>query len=106
MNCDLEIGLFVHNYENNNESQKHLDENRTHFNKQCQRLYEILMTGEVLTVENAVINHKIMSLPRRIKDLRKNGVMISEEWNRNAKPKVKEWFVTQKDKLDNTQKFI
>lgn len=103
----MQFNIFdTHQTENNPASQQHLDENRTHFNKQCQKVYNMLMDKEILTVRNALINDNIHSLPRRILDLKKQGVMISDDWDRDVKPPIKYWYMTQKDILDNTRKFI
>lgn len=80
----LAIDFTVHRLENNAGSQMHLDANRAKFNAKCREVYRRLMAGERLTVL-ACANDGIASLPRRILDLRKQGVAISDEWQGNCK---------------------
>ena len=58
-------------------------------NKQIQkeRVLNRLKTNGTLTVREAVIEMNIMSLPKRIEDLRKDGYPIETEWvyGKNAK---------------------
>lgn len=102
----MQTDLFeTHANENNPASQQHLDENRTHFNKQCGKIYGLLMDGEVLSVKEAIVKHNVHSLPRRILDLKKKKVSISEKWEKNLKPPIKYWFMSMEDKLNNREKF-
>lgn len=72
------MGL-VHRYENNDESQEHLDSRRAHFNQKCLAVLKMLQAGERLTVLGCA-NRGIASLPRRILDLKERGVPINDEW--------------------------
>lgn len=56
--------------ENNIESQRHFDENKDKFSKQCKIVYEALLRGERLTTAKALIEYGIGDLRRRIKDLK------------------------------------
>jgi len=80
----------VHEAENNRESLTNLNENRHKFNKQCLKVFNLLMGGNRLTVRDAIVEHGINSLPRRLLDLKQAGVLISDEWNRDHKI----WFMT------------
>lgn len=88
--------LKTHLQENNSESQKHLEQNEAKFSQQCLKVLEILNQGTRLTVLNAP-GYGILSLPRRIKDLRdRNGITnIKDAWvkDSNGKNLWKEWFI-------------
>lgn len=90
--------IEIHQLENNPESQKHLHENHKKFSQQCLRVLELLRQGKRLTTINAP-SYGILSLPRRIKDLRDwHGVHIDDQWllDGNGKQTVKEWFINFK----------
>lgn len=93
--------LFSH-IENNVASQQHFEENKVHFSKQCEYLYNLLMRGESITVHSGVLDHGINSVPRRILDLRNAGIKISDTFLSNEdRPKFKSWFMSQEDKAHN-----
>lgn len=105
-----ESKLEIHELENNAESERHLKENAKKFSQQCLKVLELLYQGKKLTTMNAP-SYGILSLPRRIKDLRDyNKVhIIEEEWIRDANGKkiVKQWFInfrTQKAKKEDVVK--
>lgn len=79
-----QLDFTVHKRENSPESQRHLDANRSHFNRKCQQVFDLLMAGGHLTVLGAA-NAGIASLPRRIADLRNQGVRISDFWENGCK---------------------
>lgn len=79
-----QLDFTPHRQENNAESQRHLDANRWHFNKKCAEVYRRLMACERLTVLDCA-NQGIASLPRRIKDLKEQGVCVSDVWENGAK---------------------
>jgi hypothetical protein len=88
----MQLDIFIHSVENNSESQAHLNENRAHFTDQCKKVLALLESGVRLTTVSAVDYH-ILSLPRRILDLKQNGVKIEEEWLTGlGKRKIKVWF--------------
>lgn len=90
--------MKLHTEENNEESEKHLEENKTKFSQQCLRVLELLRQGKRLTTMNAP-GYGILSLPRRVKDLKdKNGVVISDRWLQDEKGRntIKEWFIDEK----------
>lgn len=87
----------THQRENNAESEQHLQENQKKFSKQCLKVLELLYQGKRLTTYSAP-GYGILSLPRRILDLKENGVQIDERWLTDAAGKrtVKEWFINFK----------
>ena len=95
---------MIHEKENNPESQSRLDKNKKHFSKQCLKVLELLLQGKRLTTINAP-SYGILSLPRRLKDLRENGIFVNERWITppNSSVEIKEWFIqerTQKEKKE------
>lgn len=86
---------FLHSKENNRESQLHLEDNCYHFDGQCLKVYELLKNGFRLSVIEAMnFTPRIMSLPRRIKDLRDRGIIIHDEWVIvNGKKTYKEYYL-------------
>jgi len=72
--------LQIHYKENNPESESHLHENRKAFSAQCELILSLLKSGIKLTVKDAMLNYNISSLPRRILDIRNNGVKIKSTW--------------------------
>jgi hypothetical protein len=87
----LAIDFEVHSRENNPESESHLNENRQKFSDQCKKVLSLLQDGVRLTTINAP-SYGILSLPRRIKDLKDyNGIEVKERWLTN--PKIKEWYL-------------
>lgn len=87
----------IHDSENNPESETHLKENNKKFSKQCLKVMELLHRGIRLTTINAV-SYGILSLPRRILDLKENGIKIDEQWllDDNGKRTIKEWYILQR----------
>jgi hypothetical protein len=69
----------VHARENTASNQEFLNENRPRLQSQCERVLAMLQAGQRLTVREAMIEHNINSLPRRIKDLRESGYRIYGE---------------------------
>ena len=98
----------THQRENNAESEQHLQENQKKFSKQCLKVLELLYQGKRLTTYSAP-GYGILSLPRRILDLKENGVEIAERWltDENGKRTVKEWYMNFKtpSKKEITEKF-
>jgi len=71
MNTQLQIDFSTLSHQENNiESQRHFDENKDKFSKQCKIVYEALLRGERLTTAKALIEYGIGDLRRRIKDLK------------------------------------
>lgn len=102
----MQLDVFeTHQHENNSSSQSHLNENKKHFNKQCEKVYDILMSGTELSVLSAITEERIHSLPRRLLDLKNQGVSISERWNDQISPKTKVWFMNGNDMKKNSEKF-
>lgn len=95
--------MKIHSKENNPESQQHLNDNKVKFTKGCLKVLELLRQGKILTTMNAP-GYGILSLPRRIKDLRDlNGIKISERWqtDENGRHLIKEWFLEPKTESEN-----
>lgn len=89
--------MKLHSKENNDESQQHLEENKEKFSAQCLKVLELLRQGKRLTTMNAP-SYGILSLPRRIKDLRDhNAIHIDEKWKEDddGNKICKEWFINQ-----------
>jgi hypothetical protein len=81
--------MRVHQSENNSESQLNLFENMAHFSEQCLTVLKLLKQGKRLTVRDALIEYDIHSLPRRILDLKENGIPVKDSW----KGKIKEYYL-------------
>lgn len=88
--------MEIHIHENNKDSLATIEQNEEKFGKQCLAIYKLLKGGIVLTVRDALLNHGISSLPRRILDLtEKNGIKdIKSEWvlDEKGKRSHKKWF--------------
>jgi hypothetical protein len=74
-----QLQFTTHHRENNSRSESHLKAHKAHFSEQCTKLYNILKTGTKLTVLEAMTDHGIGSLPRRVKDLKDGGIKIDFE---------------------------
>lgn len=104
MNHQLDI-FQTHAFENTPSMQKHLDENRGHFGKQCRKVFDILMSGERLTVRSAMLKHNISSAPRRFLDLKNNGVLFTDDFIREENGKAfKIWYMTR-EQIEYNKKF-
>jgi hypothetical protein len=79
MQFEIDWTNTVHKKENNPVSQQVLDDNKEHFSKQAQLVYELLGKGIKLTAREAMIQHGIGHLARRIADLREAGINIESE---------------------------
>src|ERR1700733_3303865 len=90
--------LQIHERENNHESQTNLEKNKKHFSKQCLKVLQILLDGKRLTVKSAMNQYDVWSLPRRILDLRENGINISDEWvaDKEGESKIKQYFLSHR----------
>ena len=94
MMMQLALDFNPHRDENNYHSRKHLEENRDKFSQQCKLVLTILQSGRRLTVLSAINEYGISSLPRRILDLKENGVEIKDRWIEiNNKRAYKEWWI-------------
>ena len=85
----------VHVKENNRESLDHLNDNRKKFETDCSKILSLLQSGVRLTVRDAMLQHNISSLPRRILDLKDAGYRdnIKDQWIKpEGKPKYKVWY--------------
>jgi hypothetical protein len=103
-----EFDFTVHSVENNQESQSILDEHKPKFSHQCKAIYYHFMNGGKLTSHSALqgIRYEgklvqIGHLPRRIADLKENGVMLSF----TLRDSFKEWYVSETDFEFNKTQF-
>jgi len=102
--------MRIHEKENNPSSQAHFEKNKKHFSQQCKKVLQLLLDGKRLTVKSAITNYDIWSLPRRILDLRENGINIHDEWvdDKNGENKIKQYFLAPKSdaELKELQEFL
>lgn len=92
----IDNNLEIHDRENNEDSQSFKDENAGKFKEACMKVLRLLNQGKRLTVKDAIAEHDIASLPRRIADLREGGIKnIKDAWVKNAAGKrlYKEWWM-------------
>lgn len=68
--------IRLHTIENNAASQLSFEFNKARLSKQCVRILGILNTGARLTVRDALVNHDIGDLRRRVADLKESGVPV------------------------------
>ncbi len=80
-----------HERENNHESEQRLHAHREHFSSQCEKVYGLLRSGIKLTVKSAMNDWNIMSLPRRILDLKQRGISIESRFIEGTN--IKEYFL-------------
>jgi hypothetical protein len=95
---------IVHSKENKPENQEQLDNNEAHFNKQCKKVFDLLMGEEVLSSKVGVVKFNMMDVKRRIKDLRDIGVRISDAPIAHGHG-AKAWFMTYED-MEYNKKFL
>lgn len=96
-----QFDLFVHDFDNNPESQKQLNKNRPELKTQCQRIFDLLMQGKQLTVWSMYTIYKIGDPRRRMKDLKDSGVEVSETKTQKG---TKTWYMTP-EQVKSNQKF-
>ena len=87
-----EIIFPTHDKENNHESEQRLYANRAHFSKQCEKVYGLLRSGIKLTVKSAMNDWNIMSLPRRILDLKQRGIDVQSRFIDGTN--IKEYYIS------------
>lgn len=81
MGPQLTISFDVtHRHENNRESQKVLEQHRDDFSGDCWEILKRLLRGEKLTVLEMTIQRVTSHLPRRILDLKEQGITIRDQW--------------------------
>lgn len=108
----MQLSFFppVHLKENNSESQKHLEDNRSKFSTQCDYVLYLLSIGVKLTSYSAMTEYKIGHLARRIKDLkdsgrdRAKGFLIVDEFEKDwdgVKTRNKVWYADYKLRSDS-----
>jgi hypothetical protein len=94
LSLDLSKPFPVHSRENNRESEDFLNENRESFSANCEKVLALLKSGVRLTVKDAIVNHGVSSLPRRILDLKQAGIEIKDAWiSVEGKRGFKEWYI-------------
>lgn len=94
-----QFDLFVHDFDNNPESQKQLDRNRSAYQNQLQKILDLLMGGKALTVFSMYTIYKIGDPRRRIKELKDSGVQMSDKSTKTKGTKT--WFMTPEQILEN-----
>ena len=62
--------MKIEHRENLPENQRHFEENKEHFSKQCKIVLQALKRGERLTTITALMKYRVGDLRRRIKDLK------------------------------------
>ncbi len=70
----------AHRFENNRESQTMLDQRRDDFSGDCWAILKRLLNGEKLNSAKALMDGLSGHLPRRICDLREQGINVRDEW--------------------------
>lgn len=78
----MQTDLFkIHEFENTKDNQANLDQNKVKFSGQAKYVLELLRKGYKLTRKSAMVDFGVMSLERRIKDLRDyHKIDIKAEW--------------------------
>lgn len=86
--------MEIHDRENNSESDQHLKENSKKFSAQCLKVLQLFLDGKRLTVLSAY-GYGISSLPRRVLDIKENGISVDDKWitDENGKRLHKEYFI-------------
>lgn len=87
--------IELNHHENLPENQKHFEQNKNHFSKQCTIVLQALQRGERLTTITALINYQIGDLRRRIKDL-KDYHQIEIKTSFVPGTRYKEYYLIQK----------
>lgn len=89
--------IELHDRENNEESEKHLKENHKKFSAQCLKVLQLFLDGKRLTVLSAY-SFGVSSLPRRVLDIKENGIHVDDKWIIDDKGKRlhKEYFIEWK----------
>jgi hypothetical protein len=75
MEKQLEINFSP---QNNRHSQEILENNLVRLTKQCETLYRLFLSGNILTVEDG-FRYGIGDLRARVRDLRKAGIEVKDE---------------------------
>lgn len=86
---------FTHRAENNSESNEHLRQNHKRFDNQCQKVLRWLKQGGTLTYDRANELYRIKHLPRRISDLKFNGIPVKSRWIHAGGTRVKEYYLEE-----------
>jgi hypothetical protein len=83
-----------HTKENNSFSETILAANIKKIRGNCKKTFDLLTAGKRLTVNGAVKEHDISSLPRRIKDIEeKLGIQIKRDVVRGPDSKYTEYYL-------------
>lgn len=100
----------VHKFENNLESQAHLEQHRHKFNEQCFKVLKLMLAGEKLTNLSALTTHGIGDIRRRAKDLIDGfGIPVRREWAKtsgNQSLGYKEFYIAEEDRPQVMQLLI
>jgi len=84
---------FTHKADNTGEMREHLNQNRKRFDNQCEKVLRWLKQGGTLTCDRANEMYRIKHLPRRISDLKINGIPVQSRWIRAGGTRVKEYYL-------------
>lgn len=91
------VNFDINVRQNTDDNQAHYDANKPRFNRQCAKVYDLLMSGRRLTVADALVSHGIGHLPRRIADLREKNIMVNSCWievkSGDGYTRVKEYYL-------------
>ena len=89
--------------QNNAASTEHYEKKKKKFGGDRRKVFDHLMNGGEITFLEAANNFGVMSLPKRIEEMRKQfGVHISDRWN-NQNRDFKIWFMSEEDKKYNRE---
>jgi len=66
------------------ETVQHLHANMDRFSKQAKMVYDLMMSGERLTLYRCMNEFGIASVSARVSDLKKAGVNVQKEWEVTA----------------------
>lgn len=95
--------LPTHDRENNEFSEQHLIEHKTHFRKKVKQTFDLLMTGHRLTQLDAANQYHILSLSARISDLTSIGFLISRDLKEGTR--IMEYWMDQVQIQYNRREF-
>lgn len=85
--------ILIHQRENSEDTEKHLQENHDKFETDCQFLLKLMLRGERLTGKTVMIKYEIHD--RRLRDLHISG-KCEKAWKLNEKGRrmYMEYFIT------------
>ncbi len=88
-----QLSLTFNTRQNTPDNQRIYDANKKGFSRQCQLIYDLLMTGRTVTVRE-MMNLLDIGDPRaRIRDLRDAGVQVLDKEISNGNGKYKSYYI-------------